>query len=79
MKTNIQEQFKTELCRAKTAIANQDFETAWTALQRAHILGQTDAISHAIVHWKMLKLAWKQRDFQEMAGQLIPTLLAKVK
>lgn len=75
MKTNIQEQFKKELCRAKTAIANQD-ETAWTALQRAHILGQTDAISHVISHWNMLKLAWKQRDFQEMAGQLIPTLLA---
>ena len=24
----------------------------------------------------MLKLAWKQRDFQEIAGQILPTLLA---
>lgn len=76
MKAIIQEQFKTELCRAQIAIAEQDFETAWTALQRTHILGQTDAIPHTIAHWNMLKFAWRQRDFQEVAGQLLPTLLA---
>lgn len=76
MKAIVQKQFKAELCRAKIAIAEQDFETAWTALQRAHILGQTDAVSHTIAHWNMLKLAWKQRDFREVAGQLLPTLLA---
>lgn len=76
MKAIVQEHFKAELNRAKTAIAQQDFETAWTALQRAHILGQTEPIPHAIAHWTMLKLAWKQRDVQEIAGQLMPTLLA---
>jgi hypothetical protein len=76
MKVIVQEHFNAELCRAKTAITQQDFETAWTALQRAHILGQTDAIAHTIAHWNMLKLAWKQRDFQEVAGQLLPTLSA---
>jgi hypothetical protein len=76
MKAIVQQQFKTELCRAKTAIADQDFQTAWIALQRAHMLGQTDAIAHSLAHWNMLKLAWRQRDFQEVAGQLLPTLLA---
>lgn len=76
MKTIVHEQFEVELQRAKTAVAEQDFEPAWIALQRAHILGQTDAIAHTIAHWKMLKLAWKQQDFQEVAGQLLPTLLA---
>ena len=76
MKVIVQEHFNAELCRAKTAITQQDFETAWTALQRAHILGQTDAIAHTIAHWTMLKLAWKQRDFKEVYGQLLPTLLA---
>lgn len=76
MKAIVQEHFKIELRRAKTAIADQDFETAWTALQRAHVLGQIDAIAHTIAHWGMLKLAWRQRDFQEIAGQLMPTLLA---
>jgi hypothetical protein len=76
MKAIVQEHFKAELCRAKTAVAGQDFEAAWTALQRAHILGQRDAIAHTNAHWNMLKLAWRQRDFQEVAGQLLPTLLA---
>jgi Protein of unknown function (DUF3703) len=76
MKAIVREYFKAELCRAKISIADQDFEAAWTALQRAHILGQTDAIAHTIAHWNMLKLAWRQRDFQEVAGQLIPTLFA---
>jgi hypothetical protein len=76
MKAIVREQFKTELQSAKIAIAEQDFETAWIALQRAHILGQTDAIAHAIAHWQMLKLAWRQRDLREVAGQLLPTLVA---
>lgn len=76
MKAIVQEHFQAELGKAKTAIAQQDFETAWTALQRAHILGQRDAIAHTIAHWNMLKLAWRQRDFLEVAGQLIPTLMA---
>ncbi|MFB2896251.1 DUF3703 domain-containing protein [Aerosakkonemataceae cyanobacterium BLCC-F50] len=76
MKHIVQEHFNAELCRAKIAIAQSDFPTAWTALQRAHILGQRDATSHLIVHWNMLKLAWKQQDFREIVGQIMPTILA---
>ena len=77
MKEFVKEHFKVELLKAKNAITNQDFETAWTALQRAHILGQMDAAAHTIAHWHMFKLAFKQRDLKEVAtGQLIQTLLA---
>ncbi|BAY07736.1 DUF3703 domain-containing protein [Calothrix sp. NIES-2098] len=76
MKAILYEHFHAELDKAKKFIAEQDFESAWIALQRAHILGQTDAIAHVIAHWNMLKLAWKQRDFKEIAGQLLPTFLA---
>lgn len=77
MKRVVREHFKTELSKAETAITNYDFETAWTALQRAHLLGQTDAIAHTTVHLRMLKLAFRQRDFKEVATrQLIQTLLA---
>jgi hypothetical protein len=76
MKAVLQEHFNAELRIAKTAIAAQDFETAWIALQRAHLLGQRDAIAHTIAHWNMLKLAWKQRDFREVVGQLMPVLLS---
>jgi len=70
------EQFKAELRNAKVAIEASDRETAWIALQRAHILGQADPVTHAIAHWEMLKLAWRQRDVKEIAGQLMPTVLA---
>jgi hypothetical protein len=76
MKTIIQKHFELELSQAKRAIAEQDFETAWTALQRAHLLGQRDAIAHTIAHWRMLILAWQQQDLKEIKGQIIPTLLA---
>ncbi|MDZ8140752.1 MAG: DUF3703 domain-containing protein [Nostoc sp. DedQUE04] len=76
MKAIVYEHFQAELCRAKTFITEQDFESAWIALQRAHILGQTDAIAHTIAHCNMLKLAWKQRDLQEIYGQLLSTFLA---
>lgn len=76
MKAVLREHFKAELEGAKTAIVAQDFEAAWTALQRAHILGQRNAVAHTIAHWNMLKLAWKQRDFREVRGQLLPVLIA---
>jgi hypothetical protein len=76
MKAIVRKHFQAELDKVKISVAEQDFETAWTALQRAHMLGQKDAIPHAIAHWNMLKLAWRQRDFPEVAGQIVPTLLA---
>lgn len=76
MKAIVREHFATELREAKAAIASGDIAAAWTALQRAHILGQVYPLPHAIAHWEMLKLAWKQRDLKEIAGQLIPTVLA---
>ncbi len=76
MKPIVREHFEAELRQARTAIETQDFELAWIALQHAHLLGQTAPIAHTIAHWNMLKLAWKQRDMKEIAGQLMPTLLA---
>jgi 2-polyprenyl-3-methyl-5-hydroxy-6-metoxy-1,4-benzoquinol methylase len=76
MKAIVREHFETELRKAKTAIAAKDYETAWTALQRAHILGQAYPLPHAFAHWEMLKLAWIQRDIKEIAGQILPTVLA---
>ena len=76
MKAIVREHFNAELQRAKAAIVEQDFEAAWTALQRAHILGQTSVIAHFTAHWQMLMLAWRQRDLREVAGQILPTIVA---
>lgn len=76
MKTIIREHFETELGKARSAILMKDFDSAWIALQRSHILAQAHSLSHAQVHWEMLKLAWKQRDLKELVGQVIPMIVA---
>lgn len=76
MKAVIREQFKAELSQARSAILTQDFDLAWRALQRSHILAQVYPLLHAIVHWEMLKLSWKQRDWKELRGQIIPAIVA---
>uniref|UniRef100_B8HMA5 DUF3703 domain-containing protein n=1 Tax=Cyanothece sp. (strain PCC 7425 / ATCC 29141) TaxID=395961 RepID=B8HMA5_CYAP4 len=74
-KKNVREELRAELNRAKIAMTEQEFAIASAALGRAHDLGVEDPIAHTIVHWHMLKLAWQQRNFQEVGGQLLPTLL----
>ena len=54
MKLIVREHFDIELRKAHIAIEAEDFESAWIALQRAHILGQTAPLAHAIAHWTML-------------------------
>ncbi|MBD2260345.1 DUF3703 domain-containing protein [Pseudanabaena sp. FACHB-2040] len=55
-------------------MAEQNFEAAWIALQRAHLIGQRDAIAPTIAHWQILALAWRQHEFREIKGQIMPTL-----
>lgn len=45
-------------------------EERWQWLMAAHIVGQTDLRLHAHSHWLMLAFAAKNRDWQEVAGQL---------
>lgn len=50
MKAVVRERFETELSKARTAIKTGNFEMAWIALQKAHILGQAYPLAHAIAH-----------------------------
>lgn len=70
----VHEHFEIELSQAQSALVAGNFEMAWTALQRAHILGQAYPFTHAIAHWEMLKLAWRQVDAKEFLIQLIALL-----
>ena len=49
---------------------------AWPMLERAHIASQPWAWPHTRVHAAMLRLAWRERDHREIAGQLIRLLVA---
>lgn len=47
-----------------------NLDKAFYHLERAHILGQSFAFSHAKAHWWMLKVGWKRRDSIEIRGQI---------
>ena len=55
-----------------------DFQTAFTHLERAHILSQKYALAHAATHLRMLRLGWRTRDVREVLGQLTRTIAALI-
>ncbi len=59
-----------EIALASGCFRNNNSELAFRHLERAHILGQASTIEHTRVHWQMLKLGWKKRDWREIFGQL---------
>lgn len=48
-------------------------------LERAHVLGQADTFWHTLVHWRMLKHGWRNRDVLEIWGQFIRIIGALTK
>lgn len=46
-----------------------DLDAAFGHLERAHILSQRLALTHAGVHLRMFRLGWKRRDLREVLGQ----------
>lgn len=60
------------------AIASNDVETAWRALERIHIITQIFAGLHITSHLQMLRYAWTLRDWKEVVGQLFRIALAPI-
>ncbi len=60
------------------AARQSDTETAWRALERAHILSQPMLGQHMHVHWLMLCYAVRLRDIREMLGQIARLALAPI-
>jgi hypothetical protein len=46
-------------------------EQAWLYLEAAHVVGQLPLQPHLRTHALMLQLAWRTRDWPEVAGQLL--------
>ena len=52
---------------------------AFRHLERAHVLGQAVTLEHTRVHWLMLKIGWRNRDFREVLGQIFRVIGASTK
>jgi hypothetical protein len=66
----LREAFKAELKAAHEAAAANDARTAWSRLERAHILGQRSTRAHVRAHLEMLRFALRHRDSREIFGQI---------
>jgi Protein of unknown function (DUF3703) len=63
--------FDNEIALAKEFIARGDLATAFTHLERAHVIGQAFVVPHARSHWLMLKVELQRRQPMAAFGQVL--------
>jgi hypothetical protein len=73
----VEEAYKQEVERADQALRQDDFETAFRHLERAHVLAQRMTGRHAFIHWRMLIAGVRRDDVREVIGQL-PRIVASI-
>lgn len=59
-----------EIIAAERCEASSDYGSAFKHLERAHVLGQSITFEHTRVHWRMLKIALKTKNWREVYGQI---------
>ena len=69
MQARLKAAFKTELDKGKELLASGAYEQAFYHLERAHILGQRNYLTHVISHYWMLRAGLKTGDIQDVFGQ----------
>jgi hypothetical protein len=67
-----------ELAHFRSARVNGDQQHAWSALERAHILSQPDAMLHTKVHLDMLLYGVCLSDWREVLGQIVRLAVAGI-
>ena len=68
---NLKAHIDHEISIAERLAGDGELKTAFHHLQRAHVLGQAITYEHTRIHWRMLKLGWKLKDWREIFGQLL--------
>lgn len=63
--------FRTEMNQAINLYYNNNLDSAFYHLERAHIIAQPFTIPHTRSHWWMLKVNVRQRNFIAVFGQAI--------
>ncbi|MFI1745149.1 DUF3703 domain-containing protein [Thalassobellus sediminis] len=66
--------YKAELVKYRNEFLSGNLKSAWSHLERAHIIGQKYPYAHTFVHWKMLQFGIKIKSGKEIMGQ-IPRLI----
>jgi len=75
----LEEHIESELLIADSLTASGEYNSAFYRLERAHVLGQASTYQHTRIHWRMFKLAIKQRSSAEIWGQIVRIIGALTK
>ena len=67
---SIKQCVEAEIGKASTLTAAGKLDEAFHHLERAHVLGQASTFQHTRVHWLMLKIGIRKRDWREIFGQV---------
>lgn len=59
-----------ELSLADSLVESGDLHLAFYHLERTHVLGQASTYQHTRIHWRMFKLAVKDRSPREIWGKV---------
>ena len=79
MSEKIKEYIDAEVETAERCVAENDLDAAFRHLERAHVLGQMITYEHTRVHFLMLKIGWKRKDWREIFGQIFRIIGASTK
>jgi len=79
MSDKIRKFIDAEVETADGFIADNDLEQAFFHLERAHVLGQAITYEHTRIHFLMLKIGWRRKDWREIFGQIFRIIGASTK
>jgi hypothetical protein len=71
--------YQKELDAYRDKLGKWFLQEAWQHLERAHILGQPYPYQHSEVHWLMLRIGFKIKDWKEIRGQILRLFVGGVK
>jgi len=76
MKAKLRSAFENEMQLARKEYDSQHYSTCFEHLERAHILGQRNYITHVRNHYWMYKVAVRVGDTRETLGQIVRIIMS---
>jgi hypothetical protein len=71
--------YQRELKAYYSCLQEDNLQSAWRHLEKAHVIGQAYPIDHSLVHWKMLQFGIRIKSIKEITGQIPRLLVGGVK
>ena len=76
MKSKLRNAFENEMRLAREKYEENNYPQCFEHLERAHILGQRNYITHVRNHYWMYKVAVKTTDLREALGQIVRIIMS---